>query len=409
MDLSKKANSIRIHSLYVTVFLFMSAWIPFFTLYLKKTLTGADGQPILELIAIITAVLPLLALFSNPLAGYIGDKFKIENRILLLCAVFLVISGIFISIPSLFLSNESMELVTIFIFLGIIINGLFIGPVTPILNTEAIEHLNDVGKDAASFGKFRVSGSISWIVSVSAIGLLIYITNNYILIPIFFVFGALLTAVFAIPGVRSKIKPVKIPWERLFNDRKFLLFLIFCFLQGFGLYSSMNFTSYFMDDLGLPVFFIGIAFSVAAIPEIPIMLLSKKIEIKMGSWLMVIIGTAVLLLKLFLLAWFAPYRNSFLIILSMGTHGIGFALQINGMIGLVGKWAHKDLRATYLNLLGLVGISLASAAGNFSSSIVIKYLGSTSMMWINASVTLLAILFFIFFVRDKKSNNNEYR
>ncbi|MBN1699786.1 MAG: MFS transporter [Spirochaetales bacterium] len=399
---TEKYQEIKMRVLYWVVFTAFGAWIPFSSLYFKQVLVTQDGSPAVYLIGLIMAIQPFLGIFSNPIAGFLSDKFKIGQRLLFLCSLLTAIGALFISIPGFPLFRGWLiEQKYPAIGVGIIIMGLFVPPIIPVLNTEMLNFLHNNNRDPRFYGTYRAMGTISWIVTTILTGLFLGLTGLVNLPPLIYAAGLLILAVITLRGIKAKVEKVSIPWHYLAGDTLFIKFLIFSFFQGFGLLSGMYFTSYFLDDINLPYLFIGMAWAISAIPEVPVMFLSRHISRRIGNRMMVIAGTGFLTLKFILLVAVAPLRLPYLSMLAMSLHGIGYGLQFNGMIHLIDGYAHKDLRATYMNIFNIVGISLASACGNMFGAFIIEKLDSTRMLAVNAGIVILSIVYFVFFVEER--------
>jgi MFS family permease len=397
-----KLAGLRLKLIYWFVFVSTSAITPFIGLYYKHTFRKPDGTPMIELIGLLFFIQSILGFFSNPFAGILADKFKVKDRLLFTCSVFLVLGGLLIALPGFpsFLPGN-LVLRTGVLILGIVLYGLFSSPVVPILNTETLDFLHNNNLDTRNYGNYRVVGTISWVVATFAIGWILFAVNDLVVTLFIYAGGFVIVAILSLSGIRAKLAPMKLPWHLLKKDRYFQMFLVFVFLQGMGLFSSFSFTSYFMDDLQVNLFFIGLAFSVSAFLEVPVMYKSRQIIQAFGYRKMIIAGTLVLVSKLFLLVFLAPLKVAWLMVLAMSVHGFGFGLQANGMVQLVSERAHKDLRATYMNLNNMFLVA-SLACGNALNAVVIKFLDSSWMLFINGLITIAALLFFVVVVREKK-------
>ena len=78
-----------------------AAGIPFFSLYYKKVLILPDGGPADYLIGFIFFLQALLGIVATPFAGFLADKFKIENRLLTLFCSLVCIGALTIAVPGL--------------------------------------------------------------------------------------------------------------------------------------------------------------------------------------------------------------------------------------------------------------------------------------------------------------------
>jgi MFS family permease len=402
MPVKTKNKGIRIFLLFWFSFMGLSAINPFFSLYLKKVLVLGNGQPLNMLIGILLFLQSFLSLFSNPAAGYLADKFRAENRVLFFCALFVVGGGVLIAFPSLMgFSGLAIEIKILFIGAGILLTGLFFNPVYPLIASETLEYLHSIKKPASYFGRFRVSASLSWIINTALVGLLLLLVNNVWLIMIYFCAGLALLSLAALPGLKARVTPVKVPWDHLRRNKPFQRLLIFSFIFSFGIYGAFNFTAYFFDDYHLNYLLMGLAFSFATIPEIPVMYFSAALSKRLGNFKMIVIGTGLLVIKNILLALLTPLGLTVLVLAANFLHGFGFGLQTIGLVNLIDKWSHKNMRAIYMNLFQMIGINLPMALGALGSSFLIQFLGSQWMIIINMALSISAILYFIIRLKDK--------
>ncbi|MBN1799754.1 MAG: MFS transporter [Spirochaetales bacterium] len=397
----RRQAGIRIILLYWFSFMGLSAINPFFSLYLKKVLVFTDGQPVNLMIGLLLFSKSFLSLFSSPVAGYVADRFKIENRVLLFCALFAIAGGFFIGIPSFgLIGNIGIQSKILFLGIGILLIGLFSEPVYPLINTETLEYLHARRRPATLFGRYRISGTLSWVVNTALVGMFLWLLNDMAAIMIYFCIGFGFLAVVAFSGVKAKISKVKVPWDHLKRNKPFKRLLIFCALHSFGHFGTFNFTAYFFDDHHLSFLIIGLAFAVSAIPELPVMFYSKAIIQKLGSFRMVIIGAGLMVVKNLLLAFITPLGLAGLVLAVNLLHGLGFGLWLLGVINLIDSWSHKNMRAIYMNLFNVIGINIPIAVGVLASAFVIQFLDSTLMILINMCISGSAILYFIVRLRS---------
>ncbi|MBN2737876.1 MAG: MFS transporter [Spirochaetales bacterium] len=398
----------RLYLLYWFTFMGMGAAAPFISLYYKKILIAPDGSPAINFIGTILMIQPLLALLANPLAGTISDRYRMEHRVLFLCALAVSIGGLLISLPgftNIFPMIDDYRYLVIAI--GILFIGLFQSPIVPIINSTALEYLHDTGDDPKRYGEFRVVGTLGWIFITSLVGFILEITGIINIPPLLFAFGYFILAMVAASGIKGKLNKRKLPWKYLVQDKFFLLFIIFVFIQSFGHMPAFNFTSYFMDDVNVSFLFIGLAFGISSISEVPVMLYSRKIINHLGNRKMIIIGTSMLALKLLLLVFVAPLKNPLLMILAMSVHGIGYGLQFVGMINYLDELAPREMKNTYMNLFNVLGVSIAIALGTKFTAFIIEIFDSQLMMIINAGIILLSVVYFILLVKTPGSTKTE--
>jgi MFS family permease len=389
---------LRAASLQLFFFIATGAGLPFFSLYFKKVLVTGQNVPAYVLIGTIFFIQSTLGILSTPLAGFICDRFRIENRLLMLLSLVVALSAAILAVPGFgFGSPWPLQLRFFIILGGYILNGLFVKPVLPLIDTETLNVLHNRFESGLWYGRIRMFGSLGWVVGASLFGLILNRTGGLSYSIVGYGVGFLILALIASSGFREVITPVSIPWTHLKRDRMFKRFLIFVFFNGVGLLSSFTFTSFFMDDWGASYLIIGISIGLAAIPELPIMFFSKRIVESLGNRWMIVTGVLVETLKLAVFVYIARSGKIWLFLPVQMLHGVGYSLQHTGEIDLIDRQAHKHMRAMYQSLFH-VCMYMAAAVGNLLASFVLKKAGSAWLMGIDAALLLLSAVYFIVLV-----------
>jgi MFS family permease len=400
MNPSRPAGPIRINLYFWFLFISTAAFVPFSGLYYKSVFEGPHGESAIGVITLLLVLQPLMSLISNPVAGYLADRFKLKDKTLFFCALLCLAGGLLIGLPGFGIfpglaPGARLALMAA----GIIVTGIFSGPVFPIMNTETLDHVHARGEGEGSYGRHRVHGSLSWIVFTAVVGVVLSLSGELSLIAVFYCTGYLLLALTALSGARGRVNPVRLPLEKLFRDKPFRRVIVFNMLQSFALYGSLFFSGYVFSEAKLDYLGIGLAFALGAVIEIPIMFYARRLFARLGNRTMVMGGTALLTLKVLLLGLAMLAQLPWLIVPVMLIHGAGFASQYMGIINLIDETAHKDLRATYLNLYTVIGVNIPTAAGILFSGWLIRAIGGPAMMLVNSGVAVLAIVYFFFFVK----------
>lgn len=394
----KRIPLLRAGFLQLFFFIATGAGLPFFSLYFKRVLVTDQNLPAYYLIGTIYFVQSTLGILSTPLAGFICDKFRIENRLLMLLSLVVVLSAAVLAVPGFgFRDPWPLQLRFLIILGGFILNGLFVKPILPLIDTETLNVLHNRYRSGLWYGRIRMFGSLGWAIGASLFGLILSRTDRLSHSVIGYGVGFFILALIASSGFREVITPVRIPWNHLKRDRMFQRFLFFVFFNGIGLLSSFTFTGFFMDDWGASYLVIGVSIGLAAIPEIPIMFFSKRIVESLGNRWMIATGVLVEVLKLAIFVYIARSGKIWWFIPVQMLHGVGFSLQYAGEIDLIDRQAHKHMRAMYQSLFH-VCMYMAAAVGNLFASFVLKKIGSTWLMGIDAALLLLSAVYFIFLV-----------
>lgn len=407
MDKPARFAGLRIKTLIWLFFIGGSGVVPFASIYYQSVFSAGNGDSVMGIITVLLMLQPLLSIVSNPVAGFIADRFRIENRMIVFCAFLTAAGAALIALPGTGLIpglNTAAKLALI--GTGIVMLGLFCGPIFPIINAEALDLLHRQGQPEGTYGRYRAHGSLSWIVFTFAIGAILSLTKFQPLVYVFYAAGFFLLALVALTGVRARVKPTKLPFDYLRKDVRFRRFIVYSIIQSFGTYGSIYFTGFFFNDERISYLSIGIAFAVSALLEIPVMFAGPRLTARFGNRVLVIAGTLILTLKLFFLGFAALIAQTWLIIPVMLIHGLGFALQFLGTMNIINNLAHPDLRATYLNLYMTVGVNIPWALGLLFFGWIIDRFGSTVMMISAGFCGVLAALYFIFFVPRDVSHNS---
>ena len=390
----------RVRLLQWFYFMAFGAGVPFFSIYYKKILLLTDGTPALHLIGTVFFLQAILGIASTPFAGYLADRFKIENRLITLFAVAVSLGALLIALPGfggfshLILSQRALIVLP-----GVILNGLFVRPILPLIDTESLIYSHIRDGNPTGYGKVRLFGTLGWIVSSCLFGWILSATNRLSIAVLGYGGLFAVLALLALSGVRTKIEAVRVPWEHLKKDSMFIKFLFFAFFISVALSSSFMFTGYFMDDLQMGYLLIGLSLGLGAILEIPIMFFNRQLLERIGNRWMIAGGLLVSTTKLAIFAALADSRATAIIaVAQIAFGGLGFALMISGVVNLIDRRAHKDLRATYQNLYHLI-FTVGYALGGLFAAFIIEHLGSSWLMGLDSVLLVCAVVFFLVLVR----------
>jgi PPP family 3-phenylpropionic acid transporter len=364
---------------------------PFTVIYYKHILLGADGTPAVGLLGMLLFAGTIVGVLSLPVAGVLVDRFKIENRLLAVLSVLVAAGMIPIALAGL-PAAAGWPLATRWVVLvaGVSINGLFLRPMVPIIDTETLAYLHVRHGSGERYGRYRMFGTVGWILASMSAGLLVEGSRD--LAGVFFgaALAYLVLAAVAATGFRAQIVRVAIPWEHLRRDRDFRRYLVYAFAFYLASSSSYMFTGYFLDDLRMGAAGIGVTFALGAVFEVPIMRGSDRLLALLGYRRMLFLGTAVTALKLALFVVAGGKGRPVLMAAIHSLTGVGYPLVWLGAMALMDRRAHPDLRATYQTLNQLVATVAMALAGPFGS-LIVGVAGSRWLMGVDALLLLGAI------------------
>ncbi len=396
-------DTFRVGSLQFLFFAAFGTMVPFFSIYYRSILQIPGGGPDYSAIGIVLFLQSSAGIISPLFFGFLADKFKIENRLVTICAAVVSGAGLMIAIPSLYQLEVpiSLSFPTVFLITGIgaFIVGSFSKPLIPLIDTETLKTLRRLEGNTERYGKIRQFGSVGFVITCTFIGWIMRRFGILTFNIIGFAFLFLVLAITASTGFKSKIQAVSIPWKLLFEDKLYRRFLLFTLVMSVGMSGSFMFTGVFMEDAGLDFFSMGIAFALAALIEVPVMSNAGKLLHRFGNRWMVRFGVGMLIVKLIGFTLIADGAHPALFIaINCVFQGLGFSIMFLGFIDFMERQAHQDLKATYQNLYHLTS-AVGSSIGNFTASYVIGATSSQFMMAASAGVMFLSLLYFMVRVR----------
>ena len=393
-----KSQISRIALLQFTFFWAIGSVFPFFSLYYKKVFTLPDGSVNFSIIGTILFLQSIIGIASPPIAGILADKFKIHNRLIIFLSTAIILGAVLSAVPGIpLLRSSPFSLKFILVLSGALLIGFSSKPIIPLLDTETLRLLTERYGNTYRYGHIRLFGSIGWIISASITGFIAEKTGTITSIYINSILGFTVLAILGTRGIKQEIKPVKLPLKLLTRDRPIQLLFIYIFILSIGMNGSFSFTSVFMNAMHVKTRIIGLAFGLAAIPEVFVLLNTKKLIPRFGYRTLIITGTIVLFTKLLLFTLVGINASPYTFILIQSLHGISFPLQYAAWVSYIDSRAHTDLKATYQNFSQLV-FTLGSAAGSFLASLVIGTLGVRWMMGLSGLAVLVSLIFFVLLV-----------
>lgn len=411
---SIKQQSRYLKTLFFLYFIGFGIGSPFFGIFYKHVIVNADGTPAIGLIGLLFFVMPLVSLIANIPAGIIADKFHSgKHLITVLCfgvAIFAALIG---------LAGEDFArpwgLGGKFIFVLVMLfflNCCFL-PISPVIDAETLLFLNRHSR-REFYGAYRLWGTYGWSVATILMGLLLFHFRHD---PLIFYGAALAFTVLgfaSFSGIRTRpaVQSIIIPWNHLKKDSLFQWFLVFIFFTGVVSNASYTYTGYFFDDVMKTPLEIGLILGTWTIFEIPVMKFSRKLIGAFGNRWLIAAGLLLNGIRLILFSLFTmetPFVWKWAAALLQGP---GFGLIHLGVIDFVDRRAHPDMRATYLSIMNVARMSLASALGGILGSWLIKWRDAAFLMQFCGWGSLVLIPLLVCLVkwhapRDKIAGSSE--
>ncbi|MDA8123723.1 MAG: MFS transporter [Deltaproteobacteria bacterium] len=397
-----KRQSIHLKALFFLCYVGFGCLSPYAAIFYKHVLIDADRKPAIGLIGLIFFVMPLVSLIANIPAGILADKFRSGKRLItFFCfgtALFAMLIGL--AGEAGVAGQWGLGGKFFFIFLLLFFMNCCYYPITPMIDTETLHFLNAHSR-REFYGAYRLWGTYGWSVATILMGALLYRFGHD---PLIFYASAAAYAVMGFAswsGIEAKptTQPIIIPWHHLKKDALFQGFLAFVFLSGVVLNASYIYIGYFFDDIMKTPLEIGWILGTWTLFEIPVLFFSRPLIDRLGNRWLIVSGLLLSGLRLILFSFFTretPYLWKWTAALLQGP---GFALMHLGIIDFVDRRAHPDMRATYITILNVARVSLASALGGIMGSWLIREWGSAFLMQFCGLFTLVLIFLFLWLLR----------
>lgn len=361
--------------LYFFFFMALGGFFPFITLYYEQIgLTGVQ-------IGVLSA-LPLIVASSTSLFwGVLADALRLHHRIL---SISLLLSACTVYLIS---TTSRYELLIPIV----LVYSFFATPIVPLLDTAA---LDTIETNRATFGGLRVWGTVGWILSTWIVGVLI---DRFDILWLFYSYIALLGVTFLISLFQPTRTQIPRPALRqglrqLLTRRKFIFFLVSVFLLAITVGTVDYFFSLYMDGLGANKGTIGLAWSISATTEIPVMLYSGTLMVMIGVNGLLNIAFVTYALRWLLFSfiqvpgWALPVQL---------LQGLSYSTFLVASVTYINDRTPKSLRTTGQSLLATVSFGLGPIVGAIAGGYFYDTVGMTVLFRIITIVGLVGLGVFI--------------
>jgi MFS family permease len=356
---------------YVVLFVGVAANAPYITLYYQSV-----GIP-LGWIGALVAFTGATALVSGPVWGVIHDRFP-RSIVLLPLAGCLAALGCY----GLFRLGSTPLLPVFAAMFAVGMSGMF-----PMIDVRVLEL---AGSDRTRYGLVRACGSATFIVFAPFIGLLTnaqgYGVIFLVLIPTMLLGSLVATTVPGRSNILRAPSMLRAP-GRVLRHRPIALFMLGSLVCWTAIYSQTGFFSIYLKSLGAPAGQVGIAWSIAAILEVPTMLFYPWLARRFGVERLIMVGVGIAVARQVANVVFT--EPSILLACSI-LQGLAFALLLIGGVTFVSRQAPKGAAATAQGLLSAVTV-LASIIGSGAGGQIAGIITIRGLYVVSVGLGLLGI------------------
>ena len=268
----------------------------------------------------------------------------------------------------------------------------FLRPLVPLIDTGSLKALEDYNGHADFYGRVRMMGSIGWIVCCLIMGRWLDYSGKLVHSLAVYVVVYAVLGVISLGGFTTDVKRVDFSWRYLLEDRILRVLIILTFVRAIGFSMGFTYIGVFLSEMDMNYTQMGMAFGLAAVLEIPFFFKGHLLRERWGGEMLILGDLLVQSLRFFLFFMLPHVQGAFFYIAVQLLAGVGICMHITGMIPLLNRIAPAHLKATYQNIY-TVAMSLANIVSGLSASLIVKFLGTRSLMGV-CSLIMLGAFFY---------------
>ncbi len=257
-------------------------------------------------------------------------------------------------------------------FLGLgILSSLVSSSIFTLVDSTTLVMLGERRED---YGRYRLGGSIGYIITASSVGFIFDQAGMQLMFPFYgAVMGAFLVMALFLPNL-----PVKQSASEsgaiggMVRQPVWILFTASVFLVWVASYSAITFLGVVLQSMGANEGLIGIAVTIGAVVEIPFMAFSGNLLRRFGPEKLLVIGISLSIIRFFLLGWL---RDPVWAIVINLLNGPAYVLFWTSAVNITNRLAPPGLAGTAQGVFNST-ISLASVVSALLTGWLFDRLGA---------------------------------
>ena len=365
---------------------------PFFALYLV-TRGLAEAR-----IGFILGISPLLAIIMNPIYSKICNNVK---KLKITLGIISILEGLMIILIGF---SEDFYLISALTLLMAIFGSCHYGLMDSLL---AIYSDNTKQKYAG----IRLYGSGAYIVATSVGGFickdLSYQASFGVSCALFIISGLLYLFLknIDVKETKEEKKSDFNNYKIILSNKKFVLFMAFYGIMLALIFSNNSFFPTYLETRGVDSDGYGLVYGYFVLTELILLLIFSKIKKKMPIFLLLIISSLTLVLRIIPCYFYAPL---WLVIASSGLRGIGYAIILHVSYQYVINLLGEDKATKGIMLATLIYSIMLFTFNNINGILIEKYNYKT-FYFINLIASLVLVIYSIVIAIYNKKSNNEIK
>lgn len=378
--MEEKNLKIKLSSIYFIVYGVSACFSPFWMIYFK------DAHMSYTEIGIAFAIISMVTVITQPIWGYITDKYSNKRHILM---VTMVLSSIFIL---LFIFKQSFKIIVI----TLIAFFIFQSPVLPVTDAYGYEIINQ-NKDLV-YGRLRLMGSASYAVIALGLGYVMKYTGlsiGFITYTVMTLIGVAILKSVRFRGRRNINRMDISDIKKVITDKRFLIFLISIAVINISQGANANYLAVLIQKTGGGVEDLGIMWFIIAISELPLFFCGQKFVKRYGELNIYLLATVLYIVRYLLSSFSSNYITAIIV---QAMQGITFPLLIVSTFEYLNKILPPKMRTSGMTLYTAVGTGLGAFIGNITGGILLENITIFALYRIIA-ITCVLCLFIILYLK----------
>lgn len=374
----------NISAFYFFYYIGLSVYSPYLSIYFSD-----KGIPAAAIGGIL-AISAITGLIAQPIMGIINDRLPDNHRILIISTM---------ASPFIALGYYIFDSYAAFVLIACLL-PILQSPSGPIGDAIALE----IGqKEGFSFGSVRAWGAFGFSLGSFLTGFL-YAKIGYD--KSFFLYLAcsafVLLTLLRFPKIEKQKITISLSGQikHVFFNRAFMTFMAASFLLTMAIAINFSFLPIYFKESGYDKSWIGTAYAIAAIIEVPMFWLAARLNKKIGRFLVLCAAGILYAVKCIILT----LSPSLFVVLSMQLlDGICFALFTVAAVETVHSFSTAKTNATYQTVFASVTSGLGSIIGNSTGGLIIDYSNTAFLYFILfLFCSVSAVCYGVFHISSRK-------
>jgi PPP family 3-phenylpropionic acid transporter len=347
--------SIKLSLIYIALFAGVACFGPYLTIFFQeKGLTYTQ-------IGICYAVLSVTGVITQPIWGYITDKYTNKrNTLITICLLSALLIYNFILAKSFY-----------HVILSIFLVAAVHSSVIPIGDAFTYEIMDN--HKSMQYGRIRLMGSIGFAITALVLGRIIKyqgINSSYYLYSLVMILGAILVYSIRFKDKGSRKKISLYDGIALLKDSRFSIFLISVVFVNIALGTNGSYITILLQKTGGDVSQLGILWFILAMSELPLLFFGKKILSRFGELNLYFLGILLLAIRLFLSSISTSYVQ---VLIIQAMQGVTFIFYLLSAFQYMNNIVPIKMRTTAMTFYAAV-CGIGSLIGNLGGGMLLEHI-----------------------------------